>query len=42
MMIIALEIFGYWVGLGVVIWIVMYLALMFANTCEFVVDHFFK
>lgn len=42
MITIALEIVGYWLGLGLFVWLVMYLALMFARTCEFAVDHFFK
>jgi hypothetical protein len=42
MITIALEIVGYWLGLGALVWIVMYLALMFANACEFAVNHFFK
>jgi hypothetical protein len=39
---IALEIIGYWFGLGVFMWVVMYSALSFARLCEFVTDHLFS
>lgn len=38
MTLIALEIFGYWLGMGLFMWIFLLTALGFARTCEFVVD----
>lgn len=42
MITIALQIFGYWIGLAITIWLVMLAALGIARTCEFAVDHLFK
>ena len=42
MIIIAAEILEYWLGMGLFMWIVMYMALLFARACEFTVDHLVK
>lgn len=39
---IALEILSYWVGMAVVMWILMYGALLFARGCEFVADRLLR
>lgn len=38
MIMIALEIFGYWIIMGLIMWLCMFAALGFAKTCEFLVD----
>jgi hypothetical protein len=38
MILVALEIIGYWVGMGTFMWIMMYSALVFAKICEFIAD----
>ena len=42
MITIALEIVGYWIGLGVFMWVFMFGALLFARSCEFAVDRLFR
>jgi hypothetical protein len=38
---IALTILGYWIGLAVFMWIILYSCLSFARLCEHAVDFFF-
>ena len=42
MTLVALEIFGYWIGTGVVMWVIMYTALTFARLCEYITVHLFR
>ena len=39
---IALEIIGYWAGMGVFMWFMMYSALTFARACEYIADCLFR
>jgi hypothetical protein len=39
---IALEIIGYWAGMGMFMWAIMYSALCFARLCEYITDHLFR
>lgn len=39
---IALEIVGYWIGLAVFMWAIMYTALTLARACEFVADRWLR
>jgi hypothetical protein len=39
---IALTIFGYWAGMAIFMWAVMFGCLCFARLCEYTVDFLFK
>jgi hypothetical protein len=41
-MTIALEILGYWLGMALFMWAIMYGALIFARLCEFLVGRLFR